>query len=83
MARAKPSPREIVARLQMVEALTAEGSTIAEAIRSAGMLQVEYNRWRIEYNGLARMLGPLLRASPRLVKKARRAAPARPGKAPK
>jgi hypothetical protein len=43
----------------MVEALTSEGLPIAEAIRSAGVLQVDYDRWRTEYNGLLRTLGPL------------------------
>lgn len=74
MMRAKLSPREIVERLQMIEALTAEGQPLAEAIRSAGMHRVEYDRWRIEYGGLLRTLGALLCAShPKLAKARRRA----------
>jgi hypothetical protein len=81
MVRGKSSAREIVARLQMVEALTAEGLPMAEALRSAGVLQPEYDRWRIEYNGLVRTLGPLLRAPPRLRKKTGRAGPVHRDKA--
>jgi hypothetical protein len=60
---------EIVERLQRIEALTAEGLPTAGAIRSAGVLQVEYDQWRIEYGGLLRTLGPLLCASTKLPKK--------------
>ena len=79
MARPKLSPREIVQRLQMIEALTADGAPVAEALRSAGVLQAEYDRWRIEYNGLGRTLGPLVCARPKVVKPTR----GRPAKAPK
>ena len=63
MAKPKLSPREIVQRLQTIDALTADGVPVAEAIRSAGVLPAEYDRWRIEYNGLGRTLGPLLCAA--------------------
>jgi len=79
----KRSAQEIIARLQMVETLTSEGMPIADAVRSAGILEVEYDRWRIEYDGLVRALGPLLSPPPRLPKKARRAAQARPDKTPR
>ena len=83
MAKLKLSPREIVQRLQMIEALTADGVPVAEAIRSAGVLQAEYDRWSIEYNGLGRTLGPLLCAPPRLMKPARHATRAYPAKPPR
>ncbi len=83
MVRRRLSPREIVERLQLIEALTAEGLPIPEAIRSAGVLQVEYDRWLIEYNGLGRTLRPLLCAYPKLLKRTRRAGPVRASKAPK
>jgi hypothetical protein len=73
MARRKFSPREIVERLQAIEDLTADGQPIGEAIRSAGVLQVDYEGWLAEYNGLRRTLGPLLRAAPMPPKKRRRA----------
>ncbi len=71
MARRRLAPKEIVERLQIIEALTAEGLPIGEAIRSAGVLQVEYDRWLAEYNGLLRTLSPLSGASPKLQKRRR------------
>ncbi|MGH6799458.1 MAG: hypothetical protein ACREDI_13880 [Roseiarcus sp.] len=65
----------------MIEALTAEGRPVAEALRSVGVRQVEYDRWLVEYNGLGRTLGPLLCATPKLVKRTR-TTPARPRKPP-
>jgi hypothetical protein len=83
MARPKLSPREIVQRLQMIDALTVEGLPVAEAIRSAGVLQADYDRWRLEYNGLGRTLGPLLCATPKLMKTTRRVNRGRRGDPPK
>jgi hypothetical protein len=83
MARPKLSPREIVQRLQMIETLTIEGMPVAEAIRSAGVAPAEYDRWRLEYNGLGRTLGPLTCAPPQLMKSARRVSRAHVGKPPK
>jgi hypothetical protein len=83
MAKSRLSPREIVQRLQVIEALTADGMPVAEAVRSAGVLQAEYDRWSIEYNGLGRTLGPLLCAPPRLMKTARRANRGQSAKTPK
>ena len=59
MARRKLSPSEIVERLQAIDALAASGQAIDDAIRSAGLLPQEYARWRSEYAGLLRTLGPL------------------------
>ena len=36
----------------MIETLTAEGLPVAEALRSVGMREAEYDRWRVEYSGL-------------------------------
>ena len=82
MAKPKLSPREIVQRLQMIDAMTADGVPVAEAIRSAGVPEAEYERWRLEYNGLGRTLGPLL-CAPQILKRATRVGRGRPGKAPK
>ena len=76
MMRSKFSPREIVQRLQTIETLTAEGLPVAEALRSVGMSAAEYDRWRDEYSGLRRTLGPLLAAAPKPLKRPRRAASA-------
>jgi hypothetical protein len=77
MLKSRLSPREIVQRLQMIETLTAEGLPVGDALRSVGMGQAQYDRWRAEYSGLKRTLGPLLYATPKLTKKASRATPAR------
>lgn len=52
MARKRYKPEEIVARLRQVEVLTAQGKTAVEAIRSIGVTEVTYYRWRQEYGGL-------------------------------
>ena len=72
MMRSKFSPREIVQRLQTIETLTAEGLPVTEALRTVGMREAEYDRWRVEYNGLGRTLGSLLCAKPKPVKRTRR-----------
>ena len=72
MAKPKLSPREILQRLQMIEALASDGVPVAEAIRSAGMARADYERWRLEYNGLGRTLRPLLCATPKLRETKRR-----------
>jgi hypothetical protein len=74
--KSKLSPREIVQRLQMIETLTEEGLPVAEALRSVGMQETEYDRWRSEYSGLGRTLGPLLSAAPQ-AKRTRRAVSSR------
>jgi hypothetical protein len=82
MMRSKFSPREIVQRLQMIETLTTDGLPLAEALRSVGMRDAEYDRWRLEYNGLGRTLGPLLSPAPKPAKRTRRAPHARLRKPP-
>ncbi len=52
MARKRYKPEEIVARLRQVEVLRAQGKTAVEAIRSIGVTEVTYYRWRQEYGGL-------------------------------
>jgi hypothetical protein len=76
-SKSRLSPREIVQRLQMIETLTTEGVPVAEALRSVGMREAEYDRWRVEYNGLGRTLGSLLGAAPALAKRPRRMASVR------
>jgi hypothetical protein len=79
MIKSRLSPREIVQRLQMIEALTTEGLPVAEALRSVGMREAEYERWRVEYNGLGRTLGPLVsRARVREKGAPRKVAPRKP-----
>ena len=45
-------PEEIVAKLRQVDVLTSQGQSVAEAIRSIGVSEVTYYRWRQEYGGL-------------------------------
>jgi transposase-like protein len=52
MARKRFKPEEIVAKLRQVEVLTAQGKSVAESIRSIGVTEVTYYRWRQEYGGL-------------------------------
>ena len=83
MARRKFSPREIVDRLRVIDALTAEGEPIAGALRVAGVLPVEYDQRRSEYAGLLRTLSPLASAPPHGVKKTRRAGRGHPARTAK
>ena len=48
----KHKPEEIVAKLRQVDVLTAQGMPMADAIRSIGVTEVTYYRWRSEYGGL-------------------------------
>jgi putative transposase len=48
----KHKPEEIVAKLRQVEVLTSQGTPLADAIRSIGVTEVTYYRWRNEYGGL-------------------------------
>ena len=52
MPRKHHKPEEIVAKLRQVEVLTAQGRSVAEAIRSIGVTEVTFYRWRQEYGGL-------------------------------
>jgi putative transposase len=48
----KDKPEEIVAKLRQVDVLTAQGTSVSDAIRSIGVTEVTYYRWRQEYGGL-------------------------------
>ena len=45
-------PEEIIAKLRQVEVMTGQGTTMADAIRSIGVTEVTYYRWRSEYGGM-------------------------------
>ena len=51
MSRKRHTPEEIVTKLRQVEVLTAQGRSVAEAIRSIGVTEVTFYRWRQEYGG--------------------------------
>jgi len=52
MPRRRHKAEEIGAKLRQVEVLTGQGTPVAEAIRSIGVTEVTYYRWRSEYGGL-------------------------------
>jgi putative transposase len=52
MARKRHTAEEIVTKLRQVDVLTAQGRPVADAIRSIGVTEVTYYRWRNEYGGL-------------------------------
>ena len=45
-------PEEIVAKLRQVDVLVSQGQSVADAIRSIGVTEVSYYRWRREFGGL-------------------------------
>jgi putative transposase len=52
MARKRHTSEEIVAKLRQVDVLMAQGRPVAEAVRTIGVTEVTYYRWRNEYGGL-------------------------------
>ena len=52
MPRKSYKPEELVAKLRQVDVLISQGQSVAEAIRSIGVSEVTYYRWRQEYGGL-------------------------------
>ena len=52
MARKHHKPEEIVAKLRQVEVLQGQGKSVVEAVRSIGVTEQTYYRWRSEYGGL-------------------------------
>ena len=45
-------PEEIVAKLRQVDVLVSQGQNLVDAVRSIGVTEVTYYRWRQEYGGL-------------------------------
>lgn len=52
MAGKRHKAEEIVTKLRQVDVLNAQGKSMADAIRSIGVTEVTYYRWRAEYGGL-------------------------------
>lgn len=52
MPRKRHSAEEIVTKLRQVDVLSSQGRPVAEAVRSIGVTEVTYYRWRSEYGGL-------------------------------
>jgi len=51
MARQR-KPEEIVAKLRQVDVLVSQGQSVSDAVRSIGVTDVNYSRWRSECGGL-------------------------------
>ncbi len=52
MPQKKHKPEEIVSKLRQVDVLVSQGRSVAEAVRSIGVTQFTYYRWRKEFGGL-------------------------------
>src|SRR5215212_5768997 len=52
MPRKRHKPEEIVAKLRQVDVLVSQGQGVADAVRSIGVTEVTYHRWRQEFGGL-------------------------------
>jgi putative transposase len=52
MSKKRHTAEEIVIKLRQADVLTARGRTATEAIRSIGVTEVTYYRWRSEYRDL-------------------------------
>ena len=52
MARRHHKPEEIVSKLRQVEVLSGQGKSIVDAVRTIGVTEATYYRWRAEYGGL-------------------------------
>ena len=52
MAGKREKPEDIVAKLRQVDVLVSQGQSVAEAVRTIGVTQFTYYRWRKEYGGL-------------------------------
>ena len=66
------TPEAIVAKLRQVEVLAGQGKPVVEAVRSIGVTEQTYYRWRAEFGGLkldqVRRLQELERENARLRK---------------
>ena len=52
MPKKRHKPEEIVAKLRQVDVLVSQGKPVADAIRTIGVTEVTYYRWKQEYGGL-------------------------------
>ena len=63
-------PEEIIAKLRQAEVLLGEGKKVPEVVKTLGVHEVTYYRWRKEYGGLqvsqAKRLKDLERENARL-----------------
>jgi putative transposase len=70
MPRKTYRPEEIIAKLRQAEVLLGEGKKVPEVVKTLGIHEVTYYRWRKEYGGMnisqAKRLKELERENARL-----------------
>lgn len=54
MKKTKHTPEQIIAKLRRVEALTAQGITVAEAVKQIEVAEQTYYRWKNQYGQMDR-----------------------------
>ncbi|MBW2520386.1 MAG: transposase [Deltaproteobacteria bacterium] len=54
MSKKRYKPEEIISKLREFDILIGQGHTVANAIKSIGVSEVTYYRWRQEYGGMTR-----------------------------
>ena len=54
MKKTKHTPEQIIAKLRKVEALTAQGATVAEAVKQIEVAEQTYYRWKKQYGAMDR-----------------------------
>ncbi|PLX45571.1 MAG: hypothetical protein C0609_02600 [Deltaproteobacteria bacterium] len=52
MARKRFRPEEIISKLREADVLLAQGSKVPEVVKSLGVTEQTYYRWRKEYGGM-------------------------------
>jgi hypothetical protein len=58
MPRKRHKPEEIVAKLGQVDVMVSQGQPVADAVRSIGVTEVTYHRWRQEFGDVRRRGSP-------------------------
>ena len=52
MPKRQYAPEEIVAKLRQVDVLVSQGRAVGEAVKTIGVTETTYHRWRNEYGSL-------------------------------
>ena len=53
MRKKRYRPEEIISKLREADILIGQGHTVVQAIKSIGITEVTYYRWRQEYGGMS------------------------------
>ena len=54
MKKKNHTPEQIITKLRKVEARTAQGATVAEAVKQIGVAEQTYYRWKKQYGQMDR-----------------------------